>query len=130
MAVFSPTPGTPGMLSAESPINPNKSMTWAGSSSPYRSRTSSGPHTVGGLPPRPGRYMRILSLTSWAKSLSGVIMKTSKPSFSARLAKHPMRSSASYPGACNTGMRMPSKIFTIHGTLSLMSSGVSSRLAL
>ena len=34
MAVFSPTPGMPGMLSALSPIMPNRSMTCLGRSSP------------------------------------------------------------------------------------------------
>ena len=34
VAVFSPTPGTPGILSTESPINPRMSITWSGRSMP------------------------------------------------------------------------------------------------
>ena len=43
-AVFSPTPGQPGKLSAESPINANRSMTWAGVGMPYFSPTSFSPN--------------------------------------------------------------------------------------
>ena len=42
-AVFSPTPGQPGKLSAESPISANRSMTWSVDSMPYFAHTSSGP---------------------------------------------------------------------------------------
>ena len=39
-AVFSPTPGQPGKLSAESPISANRSITWIGEGMPYFSSTS------------------------------------------------------------------------------------------
>ena len=42
MAVFSPMPGTPGTLSAESPMRASRSMNWAGSKPPYFSRKVSG----------------------------------------------------------------------------------------
>ncbi len=64
-AVLGPMPGTPGMLSALSPIRPSKSMTCSVRSMPNRSHTSAGPQTCGGLPDRPGRYMRTFSVTSW-----------------------------------------------------------------
>jgi len=63
-AVLAPTPGMPGMLSALSPIIPRRSMTCSGSSTSNFSRISSGPQTSAGLPPRPGRNIRILSVTS------------------------------------------------------------------
>ena len=43
-AVFSPTPGNPGILSAESPIIPKKSMTCSGVFTPNFSCTSGIPH--------------------------------------------------------------------------------------
>ena len=64
-AVLGPMPGTPGMLSALSPIKPSKSMTCSVRSMPKRSHTSAGPHTSGGLPERPGRNMRTFSVTNW-----------------------------------------------------------------
>ena len=42
-AVFSPTPGQPGKLSAESPIKASKSITWAGVEMPYFSAISCSP---------------------------------------------------------------------------------------
>ena len=42
-AVFSPTPGQPGKLSAESPMRARRSMTWAVLETPYFSQTSRGP---------------------------------------------------------------------------------------
>ena len=44
-AVFSPTPGQPGKLSAESPIRAKRSITCWGELMPYFSVTSSGPMT-------------------------------------------------------------------------------------
>ena len=43
VAVFGPTPGQPGKLSAESPISASRSMTWMGEWSSYFSQTSFGP---------------------------------------------------------------------------------------
>ena len=42
-AVFSPTPGQPGKLSAESPINASRSITWSVDCSPYLAVTSLAP---------------------------------------------------------------------------------------
>ena len=42
-AVFGPTPGHPGKLSAESPISARRSITWVGESSSYLAHTSLGP---------------------------------------------------------------------------------------
>ena len=42
-AVFSPTPGHPGKLSAESSISASRSITWVGESSSYLAHTSLGP---------------------------------------------------------------------------------------
>ena len=64
-AVLGPIPGTPGMLSALSPMRPNRSMTCSVRSIPNRSQTSAGPQMSGGLPDRPGRNMRTFSVTSW-----------------------------------------------------------------
>ena len=63
-AVFSPTPGQPGMLSDESPINPSISMTCKGDSMLNLAFTSSTPITSNSLSPYLGRYMNIFSLTS------------------------------------------------------------------
>ena len=42
-AVFSPTPGHPGMLSELSPISPKRSITWSTDVRPYLSSTSGTP---------------------------------------------------------------------------------------
>ena len=74
LAVFSPTPGNPGMLSTESPIMPKKSMTCSGSWTSNFCCTSGMPQISMPLPMRAGRYMNIFSDTNCAKSLSGVTM--------------------------------------------------------
>ena len=57
-AVFSPTPGQPGILSEVSPIKPNKSITCSWLCSSYLAFTSSGPITS--KPPVClGRYIKI-----------------------------------------------------------------------
>ena len=94
LAVLSPTPGNPGILSTASPFIPRKSITCLGSFTSNFSFTSSIPH-VSYPPPNIGRYMKIFSLTSCAKSLSGVTINVLKPFFSAFLAKVPIMSSAS-----------------------------------
>jgi hypothetical protein len=48
--------------------------------------------------------MKVCLDMSWAKSLSGVTMKDSKPSASARFTRVPMMSSASKPSISSTGM--------------------------
>ena len=64
-AVFSPTPGQPGMLSLESPISPRMSITCKGESMPHFSQISLGPMTCASLLPTGGRYMLTLSVTNW-----------------------------------------------------------------
>ena len=65
-AVFSPTPGQPGTLSAVSPIRPRRSMTWSVLLMPYFSQTSVGPSFSMPAAPCPGRRMNIPGRTSWA----------------------------------------------------------------
>ena len=76
LAVTSPTPGSPGILSAVSPIIPRKSITWSGCSISNFSNTSGTPQISIPLPIRAGLYIKIFSETSCAKSLSGVTIKT------------------------------------------------------
>ena len=102
-AVFSPTPGMPGILSAESPINPSRSITCKGLSTSNFSHTSFTPSTSSGFPMRPGLYHRIFSVTNWERSLSGDMMNTVNPSFSAFCANVPITSSASYPSHTSSG---------------------------
>ena len=54
-AVFSPTPGHPGMLSDASPMSPKRSMTCSGRSMPNFSFTRSTPITSNSLSPNLGR---------------------------------------------------------------------------
>ena len=63
-AVFSPTPGHPGMLSLTSPSRASRSITWAGVSMPYFSLTSLGPRISKPSPRSDGRYMNTRSVTS------------------------------------------------------------------
>ena len=76
-AVFSPTPGSPGILSTESPIIPKKSMTCIGSLTSNFFWTSGIPHISIPLPILAGLYINMCSETNWAKSLSGVTINTS-----------------------------------------------------
>ena len=71
-AVFSPTPGSPGMLSALSPIIPRKSITCSGVSTSNFFCTSGIPQTSYPPPNELGLYIKIFSETNCAKSLSGV----------------------------------------------------------
>ena len=54
LAVFSPIPGIPGILSTASPHKPNISITCSGLSTSNFSQISSGPNISLGLPPLPG----------------------------------------------------------------------------
>ena len=63
-AVFSPTPGHPGILSEESPINPSMSMTCSGDSILNLAFTSSIPIISNSLSPYFGRYMNTCSPTN------------------------------------------------------------------
>ena len=63
-AVFSPTPGQPGILSDESPIKPSISITCKGDSMSNLAFTCSMPITSNSLSPYLGRYIKTFSLTS------------------------------------------------------------------
>ena len=75
-AVFSPTPGNPGILSTASPIIPKKSITCNGCSISNLACTSGIPQISISFPILAGRYIKIFSETNCAKSLSGVTIKT------------------------------------------------------
>ncbi len=106
-AVFSPTPGIPGILSDASPQSPSISITCEGRFTPNFSHTSFTPIITAGSPGLPGLYCSTFSVTSCPKSLSGVIMYTVNPSASAFRAMVPMMSSASYPSSASIGMLNP-----------------------
>ena len=62
-AVYSPTPGQPGMLSELSPISPSRSITFFGLSIPYFAFISSGP-SFSKVPPFIGRSIQMFCPTS------------------------------------------------------------------
>ena len=95
-AVFSPTPGTPGILSDESPCNPFTSINCFGSK-PYFSIIFSRLYSsVSVFPPFVcGILIVILSVASWKVSLSPESIVTSNPCFSPYLDNVPKTSSAS-----------------------------------
>ena len=62
VAVFSPTPGHPGILSAVSPIRPSMSITWEVSRMEYFSLISASPNKLN--PPVPGLSCKVVGLTS------------------------------------------------------------------
>ena len=64
IAVFSPTPGHPGMLSILSPIKARRSITCEVRWIPYRSHTSFSPRISKSCPRYDGLYCRIEGLTS------------------------------------------------------------------
>ena len=100
MAVFSPTPLTPGMLSEESPMRALRSMMWMGSK-PYASRKVSGVISlVVVCPMRVDTSLTLVrSVTSCRLSLSPVTATHSQPASSHFREMVPMRSSASYPAS-------------------------------
>ena len=63
-AVFSPTPGMPGMLSTASPIKPSISITWSTFAIFQRWQTSFGPKTSTPLPIKAGLYILMRSSTN------------------------------------------------------------------
>ena len=94
-AVFSPTPGTPGMLSDGSPFNATYSRYFDGGTPNRSSTPASSYRTMSEIPRRlnitwmPGR-------TSWKKSRSAVTITASIPCSAARTARVPIASSASW----------------------------------
>ncbi len=123
-AVFSPTPGTPGMLSDASPFRATYSRYFSGGR-PNRSVTAASSYrTMSEIPFRlnitvmPGR-------TSWKKSRSAVTITVSMPRSRARTASVAMASSASCPSTSTIGIRSVSTTSRISGSCCLKSSGVS-----
>ena len=100
MAVFSPTTGTPGMLSEVSPIRAFRSIMWMGSK-PYCSRKVSGVISLVVVWPIrvDTNFTLVRSVISWRLSLSPVTMTQSHPAAWHLRLMVPMRSSASYPAS-------------------------------
>ena len=96
MAVFSPMPGTPGMLSLLSPIRAFRSIMWMGSK-PYVSRKTAGVMSVVSVWPmrEVTSLTRVWSVISWRLSLSPVTTTHSQPRCWQRREMVPSRSSAS-----------------------------------
>ena len=96
MAVFSPTPLMPGMLSDVSPMRAFRSMIWMGSK-PYSARNASGVISlVVVCPMRVETSLTLVrSVTNCRLSLSPVTATHSHPAASHFREMVPMRSSAS-----------------------------------
>jgi hypothetical protein len=77
------------------------------------SQTSFVPRTSTAFPMYAGLYRKTQSLTSWPKSLSGVIINTSNPCLHACVEMVPMMSSASYPSNSRIGMLNP-RMISLH----------------
>ncbi len=73
-AVTPPTPGTPGMLSDESPMSARMSMIWRGSAMPHSSRKAGMPMMSNSLPFLPGLQKEQWGESSWPRSLSAETM--------------------------------------------------------
>ena len=96
-AVFSPTPGTPGILSMESPISARRSGICSGVTPIFTFTAASSSTTRS--PPRPLVVKtRTRGLTSWSMSLSAVTRTTSTGESRTRSTSVPSTSSASKPG--------------------------------
>ena len=100
MAVFSPMPGTPGMLSEESPIRALRSIMWMGSK-PYWSRKVSGVMSLVVVWPIrvETSFTLVCSVMSCRESLSPVTTTQSQFPASHLREMVPMRSSASQPSS-------------------------------
>ena len=107
MAVFSPTPLTPGILSELSPIRAFRSTMWMGSK-PYCSQKASG--VISLVVVRPMRVDTsltvVVSVTSWRESLSPVTITVAQPAAVSFTEMVPMRSSASQPSSSYMGIFM------------------------
>ena len=121
-AVFSPTPGTPGMLSTLSPISARKSIMSSGPT-PNFSTTPGISITVSVMV-----FTNVTCLlTSCAISLSPVETTTSMPISVACAASVPMTSSASTPSITNSGIPIARIILCIGSTCGRRSSGMGGR---
>ena len=96
MAVFSPTPGTPGMLSLASPNRAFRSIMWMGVK-PYSSRKASSVISLVVVCPIrvDTSFTLVRSSISCRLSLSPVTTTQSHPAASHRREMVPIRSSAS-----------------------------------
>ena len=130
-AVFSPIPGTPGILSDVSPCNPFTSISCFGSI-PYVSSIFSLLYTsVSVFPPFVlGILIITLSVASWNVSLSPESIITSLPCFSPNLESVPNISSASYPSFSIISIFIAFSTSFITGICSASSSGIPFRFAL
>ncbi|CDB56460.1 putative uncharacterized protein [Akkermansia muciniphila CAG:154] len=70
LAVFSPTPGSPGILSELSPIRARISTTWSARSMPHCSLSFARSITSWSLPLLPGFHRKQVEEISWPRSLS------------------------------------------------------------
>ena len=131
MAVFSPMPLTPGILSLESPMRAFRSTIWMGSK-PYSSRKASGVMSrVVVCPMRVVTSFTVVrSVMSWRESLSPVTTTVSQPCSLSRAAMVPMRSSASQPSISKRGMFIASRTSFRMGSWAASSSGIPLRWAL
>ena len=100
MAVFSPIPGTPGILSEVSPIRAFRSIIWIGAK-PYCSWKASGVMSLVVVCPMrvDTSFTLVCSVISWRESLSPVTTTQSQPAASHFREMVPMRSSASQPSS-------------------------------
>ncbi|MPN60788.1 hypothetical protein SDC9_208520 [bioreactor metagenome] len=130
-AVFSPIPGTPGILSELSPIRAFKSTRLAGGKLYFSQKACSSKHSVLGED-----RLLVVSKTlvlpemSWRLSRSPVTILHSIPSLSQRRDTVPMTSSASKPSAVTWRTRMAERISFKTGSCAASSSGMPLRVAL
>ena len=126
-AVFSPMPGTPGMLSDESPIRLFTSMSWGGSM-PYFSRMAAG--SMGMVSLLVASRTVVASSTSCRLSRSPVASSVVPPAASQAAASVPKISSASQPAllTCTKPRSVSSSFRT--GICWASSSGMPWRVAL
>ncbi len=129
VAVFSPTPGTPGMLSDVSPIRPFRSTTCSGVT-PYWAYSASWSNSAISEIPLRVSITFVAGPISCSASRSPVTMMTSWPAFAARQASVPMISSASKPASSSTAIPIAASSSRTSGNCSASSVGVALRWAL
>ena len=93
-AVFGPTPGTPGRLSAVSPTSAARSEYWSGRTKYFASTAAA---SIGGMSEMPffGYSTKVLSVISWKASRSPETSRVCQPAASDLVAKVAKISSAS-----------------------------------
>ncbi len=128
-AVFSPTPGTPGILSMESPIRARRSGICSGAT-PHFSFTAASSNTTRCPVRASSDSTRTFGPTSWSMSLSAVTSTTSTGRSRARSTSVPRTSSASKPGTSRSGSRRASNSRLTYGIWLLRSSGIPGRVLL